>query len=115
MSTSWVATRLGIDPVRMNAMRRAGELLAIRDRGSFEWRYPAWQFDSEGRPLESVQRVVRAAREAKLDENALAALLDQRVGVVGADRRLLDALLEGDERAVVEAIRRSRQARASTS
>jgi hypothetical protein len=108
MSTSWVATRLGIDPVRVNAMRRAGELLAVRRRGSFEWLYPAWQFDSEGEPLPAVQRVVRAARDAKLDENELAALLDQRVGIVGSDRRLLDVLRDGDEETVLAAIRRSR-------
>jgi hypothetical protein len=113
MSTTWVATRLGMDPVRVNAMRRGGELLAVRPQGTFEWLYPSWQFDAEGRPLPSVARVVRAAREVKLRENELAALLDQRVGIVAADRRLVDVLLEGDEESVLAAIRRSGQARAA--
>jgi len=114
MSTSWLATRLGIDPVRVNAMRRAGELFAVRPGGSFEWMYPAWQFDPDGRPLPAVARVIRAAREAKLDEDQLAALLDQRVGIVGSGRRLLDVLREGDEATVLAAIRQSRHARSAT-
>lgn len=114
MSTAWVAVRLGIDPVRVNVMRRAGELVAFRPHGTFEWRYPAWQFDADGRPLPAVARVARAAREARLDENALADLLDRRVGIVGTDRRLVDLLLEGDEESVLAAIRRAREARAAT-
>jgi hypothetical protein len=105
MSTSWIATRLGIDPVRVNAMRRAGELLATRSPASFEWLYPAWQFGPDGQPLPVVARLVRAAREAGVAEEQLAELLERRAGVVGERRRLVDLLLGGDEDAVVRAIR----------
>ena len=106
LSTSWVGMRLGIDPVRVNAMRRAGELFAVRRPGSQEWRYPAWQFGPGWKPLPFVESVVKAAREAGLDERRLHELLNRRVGMVGESRRLLDLLLEGDEERVLAEIRR---------
>lgn len=111
MSTSWVGTRLGIDPVKVNAMRRAGEFHAVREPGSVEWRFPAWQFGPDGKPLPAVQRVLRAARDAGLDPEQLEELLGRRVGVVGAPRRLVDLLVEGDEAAVLTEIERRRESR----
>jgi hypothetical protein len=105
LSTSWVGMRMGVDPVLVNAMRRAGELYAVREPGSQEWRYPAWQFGPDWKPRPGVQRVLRAAREAGLDEAALDEILNRRVGVVGSPRRLLDLLVEGDAEPVLAAIR----------
>jgi hypothetical protein len=99
--------RLGIDPVRINAMRRAGELYAVRRPGSQEYRFPAWQFGPDLKLRPSVERVLAAAREAGIDEPALEELLNRRVGVVGTKRRLLDVLVDGDVGPVLEEIRRA--------
>ena len=107
LSTSWIGMRLGIDPVRVNAMRRAGELYAVRRPGSQEYRFPAWQFGPDMKLRPSVERVLAAAREAGIDEPTLEKLLNRKVGVVGAKRRLLDVLVEGDEGPVLDEIRRA--------
>jgi len=89
----------------IDAMRRAGELIAVRKPGSIEWLYPAWQFDA-WKPRRGVARIVSAAREAGLDEARLYDLLTAPLGLrrVGR-RRLVDLLLEGREDEVVEAVR----------
>jgi hypothetical protein len=108
LSTSWVGMRMGIDPVLVNAQRRAGELYAFRRPGSQEWLYPAWQFGPDWTPLPAVRRVLSAARAAGLDSGALHELLYRRVGVVGERRRLLDVLREGNDEPVLAAIKRAR-------
>lgn len=97
---------MGVDPARIDAMRRAGELIAVRETGSTEWRYPAWQFDS-GKPRPSVARIVAAARERGVDEAQLYELLTAPLGLRDRGRRLVDLLLEGREDEVVEAVRAS--------
>ena len=57
---TWLAERLAVDPLKIDAMRRAGELIAVREPGSSEWRYPAWQFDS-WKPRRGITRIVAAA------------------------------------------------------
>ena len=69
LPATWLASRMAVDPARIDAMRRAGELIAVREPGSTEWRYPAWQFDA-GEPRPAVARVVAAARESGIDERA---------------------------------------------
>jgi hypothetical protein len=102
---TWLAARLAVDPARIDAMRRAGELIAVREPGSIEWRYPAWQFDGT-MPRKGVQRVVSTAREAGLDEARLYEVLSSPLGLRGASRRrLVDLLLEGREDEVVAAVR----------
>ena len=80
---TWLAARLAIDPVKIDVMRRSGELIAVREPGSIEWRYPAWQFDG-GKPRRGVARVVAAAREAGIDEarlyDVLTAIEGERLG-----------------------------------
>ena len=110
MSGSWVAARLGIDPVRLDVMRRGGELLAVRPAGAYEWSYPAWQFGPDGKPLPQVTRVLEAARERGIAPDRVTELLDRRAGVVGGrvrQHRLRDALLAGDVDHVLAEIRRS--------
>lgn len=105
LSATWLASRLAVDPAKIDAMRRAGELFAVREAGSTEWFYPAWQFEA-WKPRRGIARIVAAAREAGLDEARLYDLLTAPLGLVGGDRkRLVDLLLEGRDDEVVEAVR----------
>jgi hypothetical protein len=104
LSASWLSTRWGVDTVRINVMRRAGELLAVRPAGSDEWRYPSWQFDSGGNVKPDVARVLAAARGQGIDSERLYELLQRRSGMTGAGR-LLDELLAGRVEYVLSAVR----------
>jgi hypothetical protein len=108
MTASWLAERFGVDPVRIDLMRRSGELIAVREEGSTEWLYPAWQLEGRA-PLRAIPRVVAAAREAGLDEAQLYRVLTGRLGLRG-ERRLVDLLLEGRDDEVVAAVRSSQPA-----
>ena len=44
LSGSWLSTRLGVGTQRLDAMRRAGELLGVRRPGGHDFLYPGWQF-----------------------------------------------------------------------
>ena len=95
---TWLAARLAIDPVKIDVMRRSGELIAVREPGSIEWRYPAWQFDG-GKPRRGVG----------IDEARLYDVLTAPLGLRGSDRsRLADLLLDGREDEVVAAVRAAR-------
>ena len=50
-----------IEPFKLDAMRRAGELIAYRPEGSREHYYPLWQFDEEWQPLPIIPQLVREA------------------------------------------------------
>lgn len=103
LSASWLAERFAVDPGRIEAMRRDGELIAVREEGTVEWRYPSWQL--EGRtPRRVVPRVVAAAREAGLSERRLYEVLTAPMGIRG-ERRLVDLVREGRDEDVVEAVR----------
>lgn len=105
---TWLAARLAVDPAKIEVMRRSGELIAVREPGSIEWRYPAWQFE-KGQPRTGVPRVVAAAREAGIDEARLYDVLTAPLGLRRTDRRrLVDLLREGREDEVVAAVRAAR-------
>jgi hypothetical protein len=105
LSTSRLASRLGLQPAHLDAKRRAGELFAVRPPGSWEYLYPAWQFNGGGgRPLPLVQELLAEARQAGLDAAALYELLTRRVGLVGAGR-LVDQLRAGRRERVLGAVR----------
>ncbi len=103
LSQSWLAARLGVDPVELDVMRREGELIAVRKPGSTEWLYPAWQYSGR-RPRQVIPRLVRAAREAGLDEARLYDVLSAPLGL-GGHRRLADLVVEGRDDDVVDAVR----------
>ena len=94
LSASWLSTKWGIDTVKINAMRRAGELVSVRPAGSHEWRYPAWQFGPDGNVRPEVARVLEVARRRGVRPERLYAILERRSGMTGGGR-LRDDLLEG--------------------
>jgi hypothetical protein len=102
-TATWLAVRLGIEPAKIDALRREGELIAVRDSGSTVWLYPSWQFDGL-RPLPSIPRIVRAAREARVDEERLYAILTARRGLTH-EGAVYDLLREGRTDEVVELVR----------
>jgi hypothetical protein len=104
LSASWLSTKLGVDTVRLNAMRRAGELIGVRAEGSREWRFPAWQFDEDGHVTPNVRRVLDTAQELRLSGEQLNRLLDRRSGMTGGEC-LLDDLLAGRVDHVVATLR----------
>ena len=103
LSASWLSTKWGVDTVKINAMRRAGELLAVRPAGSQEWLFPAWQFGPDGQVRPEVARVLAAARERGLRSEQVYALLERRSGMTGGDR-LRDDLLDGRVDHVIAAL-----------
>ncbi|MBD0330743.1 MAG: hypothetical protein ICV64_11655 [Thermoleophilia bacterium] len=102
LTTPWLATRLGLQSAQVDAMRRGGELLAVR-RDDGQWVYPSWQFGRDGRPLASIPRVVAAARARGIADERLTELLSARAGLTG-DGRLVDALRAGREDEVLRAL-----------
>jgi hypothetical protein len=103
LSASWLSTKWGVDTVKINAMRRAGELIAVRPAGSHEWRFPGWQFGADGRVLPEVERALAAARQRGLRPEQLAELLERRSGMTGSGR-LRDELVAGRMDHVLAAI-----------
>ncbi len=106
LSASWLAERLAVDPARIDGMRRAGELVAVRDEGSTEWRYPAWNLEGE-QPRQGIARIVAVAREAGLDETAIYDALVAPRGLRG-EQRLVDLLLAGRVDDLVRTLRGGR-------
>jgi hypothetical protein len=84
LSTDWLAARMGVQPARVEALRRAGELLGVR-RADGKHVFPSWQFGTNGRPLPLVARLVRAARAAGIDDEALHELVGRRIASIGRD------------------------------
>lgn len=104
LTTSWLSARLGVDPLRLDALRRNGRLLAFREQGSQEYRFPAWQFDAELRPLPIVAQLVSVARERGLGDERLLELLHARVGIGGSER-LADLVGAGEDEQLLTALR----------
>jgi hypothetical protein len=103
LTTSWLSAKLGTQSGRIDAMRRAGQLYAVRRPGEQDWLYPSWQFDDNGRPLPFVERLMRTAREAGLDNAELEAVLNRRAGLVGG-RRLVDLIRTGAVEHVLDVV-----------
>jgi hypothetical protein len=104
LSASWLAVRLGTEPFKLEAMRRAGELIAYRPDGANEYYYPLWQFDESWQPLPIIPQLVRDARARGLRGNRLYEVLNARAGI-SSGKKLGDSLREGRFDHVLEAIR----------
>jgi hypothetical protein len=107
LPATWLAARMAIDPAYIDAMRRAGELIAVRKPGSSEWRYPAWQFE-QGTPRASVARIVATARSNGIDDARLFDVLTAPLGLRDQGRSLVDLIHEGRDDEVVAAVRSAR-------
>jgi hypothetical protein len=105
LSASWLSTKWGIDTVTIEAMRRAGELVAVRPGGTHEWRFPAWQFGDDGGVRPDVERLLAVARERGISPERLGVLLHRRSGLTSSER-LLDDLLAGRTDHVIRALDR---------
>jgi hypothetical protein len=112
LTASWLGSRLGIGPTRVEIMRRGGELYGYRPPGSQEYRYPSWQFDSDLTVRPIVRRMIAVARENGLSERRLDEVLEMRVGI-GTGRRVVDLVRDGNEDAVLRAVRGARSPRAA--
>ena len=104
LTTQWLAARLGVGPERLNAMRRAGEILGVRRPGASDYSFPAWQWDEGCKPLPLVPRLIQTARQAGMSDERLDALLTSKTGLTGSGR-LVDALREGRDEYVLDAVR----------
>ena len=93
LSASWLGARTGLDPGRLETLRRRGDLLAVLRDG--EYVYPPWQFGADGQPLSTVPRLLATTRAAGLSDERVAELLGARAGLTG-DRCLGDALRDGN-------------------
>ena len=66
LTGTWLAARSGVDPLRLEELRRSGELQAVRDPRSGEWVYPARQFEADGTTPPAVAVLLGAARAERL-------------------------------------------------
>jgi hypothetical protein len=106
LSASWLAVRLGTQPARVEAMRRAGTLVGVPTADG-DVVYPSWQFGPDGKALPVVPRLKAAAARAGIDERRLNELLTMRSGLTNS-RRLADALGTNADDEVVAAIEQAR-------
>ena len=90
LTGSWLAFRLGVDPVRIERMRKEGELYAVRNDPG-EWEYPGWQFDAAGQTKPAVKEMLQAARAERRSPREL---LERKMGSSAA-RRTKDPASEG--------------------
>ena len=102
-TASWLAARLGADPARIEARRRAGELFGVPTDGGFDYIYPAWQFGPDGEPIRAVEQLLAAAREAGMDDSQLNAFLNRRAGVGGP--RMWELVRDGRTDYVISSLR----------
>ncbi len=102
-TSSWLAARLGADPARIEARRRAGELFGVPIDGGFDHLYPAWQFGPEGEPIRAVEQLLAASRDAGMDDAQLNAFLDRRAGVGGP--RMWEFVRDGRVDYVISSLR----------
>ena len=101
LTGSWLAERLAIDPLKIEAMRRAGELIAVREPGSGDWHYPAWQFEPEAAARRRPHRRGRARGGARRDAPVRRHDVPARAD---GQRKLADLLVEGRDDEVIAAV-----------
>jgi hypothetical protein len=105
LSRSWLAVRLGTQPAKVDAMRRAGQLIGIPEAAGGTL-YPSWQFGPDGKPRPVISRLKAAAARRGIDDRRLNELMTMRSGLTGG-HRLADSLGSGADDEVVAAIERA--------
>jgi hypothetical protein len=98
LSTSWLGALTGLDPARLERLRRRGELLGVPVGDHYE--FPSWQFGPDGQPLPALAPVLSAARSVGISDERLVRLLNARAGLT-SDRCLGDALRDGNVEHVI--------------
>ncbi|HST18820.1 MAG TPA: hypothetical protein VLK36_14215 [Gaiellaceae bacterium] len=105
LSASWLGARTGLDPGRLEALRRQGRLLGVPSGNGYD--YPAWQFGPDGQPLPALAHVLAASRSVGMSDERVAELLNTRAGL-GSDRRVGDALRDGNVEHVIAVVLNAR-------
>jgi hypothetical protein len=105
LSASWLGARTGLDPGRLEALRRQGRLLGVPSADGYD--YPAWQFGADGRPLPALAHVLAASRSVGMSDERVAEVLNTRAGL-GSDRRVGDALRDGNVEHVIAVVLNAR-------
>jgi hypothetical protein len=105
LSASWLGARTGLDPGRLEALRRQGRLLGVPSANGYD--YPAWQFGADGQPLPALAHVLAASRSVGMSDERVAELLNTRAGL-GSDRRVGDALRDGNVEHVIAVVLNAR-------
>ncbi len=101
LSAAWLGARTGLDPGRLETLRRRGDLLGVRVGDHYE--FPSWQFGTDGQPLPALARVLSTARSVGVSDERLVQLLSARQGLAGG-RCLGDALRDGNVEHVVSVV-----------
>jgi hypothetical protein len=101
LSAAWLGTRTGLDPGRLETLRRRGDLLGVRVGDGYE--FPSWQFGTDGQLLPALARVLSTARSVGVSDERLVQLLNARQGLAGG-RCLGDALRDGNIEHVVSVV-----------
>ena len=91
ISTEEVAENLNVTRQAVDLRRQKGQLVAWRTSEK-RWRFPVWQFGSDGRPLEGLAECI-AATELDNEWNAMIFLLSPAESLDGL--RPLDLLRDG--------------------
>ena len=105
LSASWLGTRTGLDPGRLEALRRQGRLLGVPPRTATTT--PPGSSTRDGQPLPALAHVLAASRSVGMSDERVAELLNTRAGL-GSDRRLGDALRDGNVEHVIAVVLNAR-------
>ena len=105
LSASWLGARTGLDPSRLEALRRRAACSACPPRTATTIR--AWQFGADGQPLPALAHVLAASRSVGMSDERVAELLNTRAGL-GSDRRVGDALRDGNVEHVIAVVLNAR-------
>ena len=103
LTGSWLAFPPRSRPVRIERMRREGELYAVRN-DSGEWEY-GLAVDAAGELRPAVAEFLASARR-KIAPAELSELLERRVGLAGG-KRVRDLLLNGGDKNAFSDARRA--------
>ena len=97
---------MGVGRERLRQLREGGRLVGIVQGERRPTLYPYWQFGDDGEPVEGIEEIVRAAREAGMGEETLHFFMTEPSGRLGG-RRPADLLGRGEAGEVARLLRSS--------